>query len=500
MMRGAGVHTLGIDLGTSALKAVIVADDHVVASASAPLLTDHPHAGWSEQAPARWWDALTTALASLAADAPESYRRVMAIGLSGQMHGLVATDRSGTPLRPAILWNDGRSVAECDDLMARVPNLGSIAGVIAMPGFLAPKLLWLQRHEPAVAARLERLFLPKDWLRFRLTGTAVTDPCDASGALLMDVAQRAYAPLLLKVLGLSAALLSEVREGTEISGTLTAAAAEALHLPAGLPVATGGGDAACAGIGIGMVEAGDAFVSLGTSAQYFITRDRHAPAPDDLIHAFCHALPQRWFQMAALLNGASALHWMASVVGRGDDMGAVMAEAAAAGGDGLTSLMVLPYLTGERTPHNDADARGVIFGCTPTTTSIDLVRAMQEGIVLSLMDCQDALFRTGPAPRQVAVVGGGARNPAWMRLLASGLGRPVVRHQGVETGPALGAARLARIAITAEPVSDVCPRPPIADVIDPDPRLAAALTHRLPQFRALYHALKPQFKALAASL
>jgi xylulokinase len=469
----------------------------VRASASVPLSTEHRRPGWSEQDPMNWWIGLRHALATLRAEAPALYGAVQAIGLSGQMHGLVVTDRDGTPLNPAILWNDGRSVAECAELAARVPGLGALAGVIPMPGFLAPKLLWLQRHEPDVWARTRRVFLPKDWLRFRLTGVAVTDPCDASGALLLDVERRAYAPAILDALGLDEDKLAAVAEGSTLSARLDPEIAGLLHLPPRLPVATGGGDAACGGIGIGMVRPGDAFISLGTSAQYFVTRDRHMPAPDDLVHAFCHALPERWFQMAALLNGASALKWMADATGRGADMNAAMADAAAFG-DRLTSLIVLPYLTGERTPLNDADARGVIFGVSPATTQAELLRGMQEGIVMSLMDCQQALFRTGAPPDAVSVVGGGARDASFMRLLASGLGRPVVRHHGVETGPAHGAARLARIALTGAPAADLCPRPPIADVLEPDERLGDALASRLRLFRSLYRALKPEFRAFAA--
>lgn len=492
----AGTVLLGIDLGTSNLKAVLVVDDTVRASASVALSTEHRRPGWSEQDPMDWWAALTDALATLHAQAPDLYGAVQAIGLSGQMHGLVVTDRDGVPLYPAILWNDGRSVSQCAALAERVPGLGALAGVIAMPGFQAPKILWLQEHEPDIWARTKRVFLPKDWLRFRLTGVAVTDPCDASGALLLDVEHRAYAPAILDALGIEAAMLAEVREGSTQSARLDPEIAGLLHLPPRTPVATGGGDAACGGIGIGMVRPGDAFISLGTSAQYFITRDRHLPAPDDLVHAFCHALPGRWFQMAALLNGASALKWIADATGRGTDMGAAMGDAAAIG-DRLTSLMVLPYLTGERTPLNDAHARGVIFGVTPATTSADLLRGMQEGIVMSLMDCQEALFRTGIPPQTVSVVGGGARDAAFMRLLASGLGRPVVRHQGVETGPALGAARLARLALTGETADALCARPPITDVLEPDPRLRDALASRLPHFRSLYRALKPEFARFA---
>ncbi len=491
-----GIVLIGIDLGTSNLKAVLTVDDDVRASASVPLSTAHRKSGWSEQDPMDWWVAVRHALATLNAEAPALYAAVQAIGLSGQMHGLVVTDRDGVPLYPAVLWNDGRSVVECGELAALVPGLGALAGVIPMPGFLAPKLLWLQAHEPDVWARTKRVFLPKDWLRFRLTGVAVTDPCDASGALLLDVERRAYAPDILEALGLETDRLPEVNEGSTVSARLDPEIAGLLHLPPRLPVATGGGDAACGGIGIGMVRPGDAFISLGTSAQYFITRDRHLPAPDDLIHAFAHALPERWFQMAALLNGASALKWMADATGRGADMAAAMAEAAAIG-DRLTSLIVLPYLTGERTPLNDAHARGVIFGVTPATSPAELLRGMQEGIVLSLMDCQEALFRTGAAPDAISVVGGGARDPSFMRLLASGLGRPVVRHRGTETGPALGAARLARLALTGEPMEVVCQRPPVLDVLEPDLAVRDALAARLPLFRSLYRALKPQFAAFA---
>ncbi|HUG61120.1 MAG TPA: xylulokinase, partial [Methylomirabilota bacterium] len=352
---------LGLDIGTSAVKALLVDDDGApVAEADAPLATDRPRAGWSEQHPDAWIAATGTALARLAAAAPSPYAATAAIGLSGQMHGAVVLGADDRPLRPAILWNDGRADLEARDLNALLPDLGNVAGVPAMAGFTAPKLLWLQRHEPNLHARIRRLLLPKDFVRLHLTGDHATDPSDAAGSLLFDEAARSWHPPIAEAVGLPMSALPQVLEGPTIGGRLRAAAAAAFSLPPGIPVATGSGDAAAAAIGIGAVEDGDAFISIGTSGQLFVTDAAYRPNPAAMIHAFAHGVPDRWFSMAALLNGASPLAWLAGVLGAAD-IGALIERVEAAGRP-VSPITALPYLAGERTPHDDPSARGVLFG------------------------------------------------------------------------------------------------------------------------------------------
>ena len=351
---------LGLDLGTSALKAVLVDDEQqILADASVPLRTSAPHPAWSEQNPEDWWHALEAAAANLRESAPEAWRGVRAIGLSGQMHGAVLLDRGGTPIRPTILWNDGRAAAECDELQAAVPGLPEITGIVAMPGLTAPKLLWLKRHEPENFARVAKVVLPKDYLRFRLTGEIVTDVSDAAGTLWLDQAKRDWSDVVLAATGLDRSKVPRLVEGSAPSGTLRPALAEALGLDASAIVAGGAGDVAASGIGIGASEDGDAFISVGTSTQFFVTDDRYRPQPTTLLHAFAHALPGRWFRMAAMLNGASCLDLVARITG--NDVATLLGEAEATY-RGPSRALFLPYLTGERTPHNDPFARGVFSG------------------------------------------------------------------------------------------------------------------------------------------
>lgn len=486
---------LGIDIGTSAVKAVLVGEDEqLFAEAEVPLTVSRPHPLWAEQNPQDWWRAVETALGGLRLAAPGAFAAVRGLGLSGQMHGAVLLDAAGELLRPAILWNDGRAHAECAELARRLPGLGQVAGVPAMPGFTAPKLLWLAENEPETFRKVAMVLLPKDYVRFRLTGEAVTDMSDAAGTLWLDEAHRDWSDEILAATGLTRAQVPRLVEGTAVSGALRAEAAEALGLPPGLPVAGGAGDAAAGGIGIGAVEDGDAFLSLGTSGQYFVTTDSFRPFPDAYVHAFSHALPGRWFQMAALLNGASALAWTARILGA-DDIAALLARTEAAFSGRPARPLFLPYLTGERTPHNDPHARGVFFGLSPDVTQEEMVQAVLEGVAFSFAEAQECLARAGTHAASVAAIGGGSRSHFWMRLMASALERPVVLYSGGAKGPAFGAARLARIATTGEGPAAVCRTPPVADIIEPDRNLAEAYRPTFARFKRLYRALRGVFQA-----
>ena len=482
--------TLGLDLGTSALKGLIIGEHQaVLAEAEAPLSLSRPQPGWGEQQPEDWWQATLTVAAALKAHNPAAWADVAAIGLSGQMHGAVLLDRRGSAVRPAILWTDARAAAEAEELNRMLPQIGAIAGVPAMASFVAPKLLWLARHEPETFAAFATLLLPKDYLRFKLTGNYATDMCDAAGSLLLDERSRTWSPAILESLRLDPGKLPRLYEGSEITGQLTASAAELLGLKCGLPVAAGAGDAAAGAIGLGAVNDGDAIISLGTSSQYFITTASYRPAPADLIHAFAHGLSDRWFQMAALLNGASVLTWVAGVLGR-NDIGELLREAEAAFA-GPSNLLFLPYLMGERTPHNDPQARGMLYGLSPATSATEIVQAVLEGVALSLADAQACLRHAGSDPAAISVTGGGSRSAFWMRLLAAILDKPLQIRDGAEKGPAFGAARLARMALTGETAAQVCTPAPLRFTIAPDPTLAAAYAGRLTRFRAAYQALKP---------
>lgn len=486
-------HFLGLDLGTSAVKALLVDDTQAIrAAAAVTLATSRPHPGWSEQDPDDWWRAAEAAMAALRAEAPAAFAEVAAIGLSGQMHGATLLGADDRPLRPAILWNDGRAVAECADLRARVPDIDALAGAPAVPGLAAPKLLWVARHEPEIWRQVRRILAPKDYLRLVLTGEAATDPCDAAGMLLLDEAARDWSPRLTDAAGLTPGWLPRIAEGPSIAGRLGPAIAARLGLAAGTPVAAGAGDAAAAAIGVGFVTAGETIVSLGTSAQVTVMLDRYRPAPGLVLQSFAHGVPGLWFRSAALLNGASALEWGCGLLGLAVGDGLARAEAAFRG---PSPLLFLPYLSGERTPHDDPDARGVIFGLSPATGPADVVQAVAEGVAFALADGRDCLAAAGDAVSAVALVGGGARSVFWTRIIAAVLDLPVTRYVAADGGPAFGAARLARIALTGEAVAAVCVKPPVLDETTPDPALAAAYAARLPRFRALYRALRPEFAA-----
>jgi xylulokinase len=484
---------IGIDLGTSGVKAVLTgADGALLAQANAPLGVATPRPLWSEQDPAAWWEATVAAVRGLAAG--RSLGGVRGIGLSGQMHGAVLLDRDERVRRPAILWNDGRSQAECAALEEAVPSSRRITGNLAMPGFTAPKLLWVRRHEPDVFAACARVLLPKDWLRLRLTGAAVSDMSDAAGTLWLDVAARDWSEAMLDATGLTRAHMPDLVEGSAVSATLRAEVAEALGLPPGIPVAGGAGDNAAGAAGIGCVTPGQAFVSLGTSGVIFAADAGFLPDPARAVHAFCHCLPARWHRMSVILSAAASLTWITRATGAADEA-ALLAEVAAAGLAADNRLVFLPYLSGERTPHNDPAASGVFFGLTGAATRADLARAVLEGVAFALADGLAALEARGGRIDRLMAIGGGARSPAWLRILAAALDRTLLSVRGGEVGPALGAARLARLAAGDGSEAEVLTTPETLAEYAPDPDLRAALAPRLTIYRQLYPTLAGLFAA-----
>jgi xylulokinase len=484
---------LGIDLGTSEIKLLLLGEDgRIAATAGAPLSIQRPQPLWSEQHPADWWAGLEAACTQLAARAPDAMRQVQAIGLSGQMHGAVLLDAHGEVLRPAILWNDGRSGAECAALEADVPRLHAIAGNLAMPGFTAPKLRWLRKHEPEVFARCATVLLPKDWLRWKLSGERFSDMSDASGTLWLDVARRAWSDELLAACGLTQAQMPTLVEGSEAAGLLRADIAARLGLPAGIVVAGGGGDNAASAVGIGAVAPGGGFVSLGTSGVLFVVGDRFLPNPATAVHAFCHALPGRWHQMSVMLSAASALRWATQVTGAGSEAAFVAEAEALSDAERDAAPIFLPYLGGERTPHNDPGAQAAFVGLTHAHGRGHLAHAVVEGVSFGLLDgwhALDAGLRARVA--SLTLVGGGARSRTWAQWLASTLDVPLLLRDGGETAGALGAARLAALALGGDEAS-VCTPAPVTARFDPDAALHTRLQTRHARFRALYPALHPR--------
>ncbi|MGE3877240.1 MAG: xylulokinase, partial [Parvibaculaceae bacterium] len=406
---------LGIDIGTSAVKLVIVdAAQTIRAAAERPLAPVQPRPLWSEDDPEKWWQAVASGLDALASDHPRAMAAVAGIGLSGQMHSAVFLDDRDAPVRPAILWNDGRSAREAAELAQLGRDLQEETGVLPMPGFTGPKFLWLTRNEPEAARGTRTLLLAKDFIRLKLSGEKATEVTDAAGAWLLDEARRQWSDRALAACGIDRSLLPVLKESHEPSGVLRAELAARWGLPRNVVIAAGAGDVPAGGIGAGIVDPGDGFISLGTSAQIFLADTAHRPDPGCLVHAFCHALPDRWFRMAALLNGASPLSAFARWCGS-NDVAALLAEAEAAF-KGPSYLLALPYLYGERTPHNDPLARAAVVGMTYSTTRADIVQAIIEGVAFSLADGLDVLAAASPRPKSVALIGGGARSAFWARL------------------------------------------------------------------------------------
>jgi xylulokinase len=488
---------VGIDLGTSSVKALLVDDSQrIVAEASAPLTVERPHPLWSEQLPAAWWAATELAIGKIRQSAPTEFAATKAIGLSGQMHGATLLDASHRVLRPAILWNDGRSGPECAALEKREPRSRTITGNAAMAGFTAPKLLWVAHHEPEIFAKTAHVLLPKDWLRLTLSGDMATDMSDAAGTLWLDVAKRDWSPEMLAATGLPLSAMPRACEGTQVTGTLRRDLADAWGLSPKTVIAAGGGDNAAGAAGAGVIHPGQGLLSLGTSGVLFLVTERFSPSPARGVHAFCHCIPNLWHQMSVILSAASCLSWVVPVVGARDEaslLAEVEKEATAPSRE-----IFLPYLSGERTPHNDPEARGVFFGLTHETTRATLARAVLEGVAFAFADGLQVLREAGGVPREITVIGGGSRSPLWAKIIASALQHPLLVRERAELGPAFGAARLARIAATGESASDVCVAPPVVRAIEPDAALAAAYAETIPRYRDLYVRLRGAFATPAS--
>ncbi|WP_226577418.1 xylulokinase [Acuticoccus sediminis] len=474
---------LGLDLGTSGLKGVVIDDAQtVVAEAVAPLSVSRPHPGWSEQDPAHWIAAAEEVLTRLGA--ATSLSAVRGIGLSGQMHGATLLAADHEPLRPAILWNDTRSSAEASALDT-IPMFRSISGNIVFPGFTAPKLVWVKANEPDVFGKTALVLLPKDMLRLWLTGEAVSEPSDAAGTSWLDTGERTWSPELLGACDMTVAQMPRLVEGSEVSGTLRDRIATRFGFSSGVVVAGGAGDNAGAAVGMGVVEEGQAFLSLGTSGVLFAPSPGYNPAPETSVHTFCHALPGLWHQMGVILAASDALSWHGQLLGADPvalaaDIGPLKAP---------SQTIFLPYLGGERTPHNDARIRGAFVGLGHETDRVAATRAVMEGVAFAVADCRDALEAAGTRVERAIAVGGGSRSRAWLEIMATALGIPIDVPGAGDYGAAFGAARLGQMAATGGGAELATP-PAIADTIEPDRELERAFSDAHDRFSALYLALR----------
>ena len=473
---------IGLDLGTSSLKAILIDDQQtLVAQHSVPLLVQRQHQGWSEQDPQSWKDAMLEALRALRAQ--HDCRRLKGIGLSGHMHGATLLDANGEVLRPCMLWNDTRSHNEAAEMDAD-PAFRDITGNIVFPGFTAPKVDWVRGNEPEVFDRIAKVLLPKDYLRYCLTGDFVAEMSDAAGTSWLDTAARDWSDALLSRCHLLRGQMPTLIEGSQPSGTLRKGLAAELGLPPVI-VAGGGGDNAASAIGAGVVQDGSAFLSLGTSGVLFAANDAYRPDPETAVHTFCHAVPGVWHQMGVILAATDALQWLSRLTGKSAaeltvDLGELRAP---------SRTLFLPYLGGERTPHNDVQIRGQFLNLDHATDAQAATRAVLEGVAFAFADCRDALAQTGTVIRRSLAIGGGARSDYWLRVLATTLGIPLdVPAQG-EFGAALGAARLAIMAATGAGI-EIATQPEIARSVDPEASIAAAFAEAHVRYRAAYGALK----------
>ena len=484
--------SLGIDLGTSELKTVLMDGTGAVrGQASVRIDTSRPQPGWSEQSPQDWWAACVQALGQLRAGWPQDYARIACIGLSGQMHGAVLLDSHDKVIRPAILWNDARADAEAAALARDYRAYADVTGSLPMAGLTAPKLLWLQKHEPAAFAAIACLLSPKDYLRLRLTGNKVTDMSDAAGTLWLDEAARAWFPPMVAACGLRLDQLPALAEGDAATGSVLANVADQLGLPMNVVVAAGGGDNPVSAVGIGAVNGGDSFISLGTSAAIVSVTETPLGNPAGGVHSFCHALPGRWYAMGAILSGASCLRWATGVLGQPDEAALLALVESALPLDtaiAASAPLFLPYLSGERTPHNDPQVRGAFVQLGHDSTPAQLGYAVLEGVAFALRDAMAAVTSTGAVIPHCMLVGGGARSQYWAQLLANVLGREMRTLHNSELSASLGAAKLGFAALGD--ASLLTQGLPVNNIFQPDAAHSAALSIRYGRYRSLFPAVQ----------
>lgn len=477
---------LGLDLGTSGVKAMLIdGDQKIIGAGHGSLDVSRPHSGWSEQAPDDWIRATEDAIAELKASHPKELAAVKGIGLSGQMHGATLLDGSDNVLRPCMLWNDTRSFKEAAALDAD-PRFRKLTGNIVFPGFTAPKVVWVRNNEPDTFAKVRKILLPKDYLRLWLSGEHISEMSDSAGTSWLDTGKRQWSSELLAATGLDESHMPSLVEGTDSAGTLRGALASKWGMNANVVIAGGAGDNAASACGMGTVSEGNAFVSLGTSGVLFAANASYLPKPESAVHAFCHALPNTWHQMGVILSATDALNWYSGIAGKS------AADLTGELGDDLkapTSVTFLPYLSGERTPHNDAQIRGVFTGLGHESSREVLTQAVLEGVTFAIRDNLEALKSAGTSISRVTAIGGGSRSKYWLKSIATSLGVSVDIPQDGDFGAAFGAARLGLIAATgADPVT-VCTAPKTEETIEPVSAFSSAYDEAYARYRKTYPAV-----------
>ena len=483
---------LGLDFGTSSVKGVLIdAKQKIVATASAALKVSRPQPGWSEQNPEDWWKACNIVVKTLGKMKPKAIAAVEGIGLSGQQHGATLLGKDGKVLRPCILWNDARSFKECEDIEAREPKARAISGNIPLAGFTAPKLVWVKKHEPKTFAQVAKVLLPKDYIRLRMTGEYASDMSDSSGTYWLDVARRDWSEKLLAATDMSLDQMPKLYEGTDATGRLTPAVARAWGMPRRPVVAGGGGDNAAAACGIGAVTDNSALVSIGTSGVMFVSNATFRPNAGRAVHAFCHAVPGTWHQMGVILSAAGSLEWLAGVLGVPAPKltGALGSKLL-----GPSPALMLPYLSGERTPVADAQVRGLIMGLGHESDHKALTHAALDAVAFAFRDSLEALKDAGTEVKRVTAVGGGSKSELWLKIIATVLGVPVDLPAAGDVGGAFGAARLGLIAATGADFRKVLTAPKTARTIKPEAKAREAYEEHYRRYVKIYPAIKEIYR------
>jgi xylulokinase len=479
---------LGLDFGTSSVKGVLMdAKQKIIATASSPLKVSRPHSGWSEQKPEDWWSAAGKVVAQLKKMKPKAVAAVEGIGLSGQQHGATLVDKDGKALRPCILWNDARSFKECEEIMAGEPQAVSHSGNIVLAGYTAPKLVWVRKHEPKVFDKVAKVLLPKDYIRLRMTGDYASDMSDSSGTYWLDIKNRKWSDLLLKASGMRRDQMPDLFEGTDATGRLTSSVAKAWGMPKRPVVAGGGGDNAASACGIGAVTDGAGFLSIGTSGVIFVSNDQFSPNASKMVHAFCHATPGTWHQMSVILSATASLEWLTGIL---QTPAPQLTKALGTKLKGPSSSLLLPYLSGERSPVGDAQIRGAMLGIAHETDRNTLTHAVLDGLAFAFRDNMDALREGGAKINRLMAVGGGTKSELWLKIIATVLGVPIDLPAAGDVGGAFGAARMGMVTATGADFRKVFTKPKIARSILPDKAAQAAYQDQYQRYLKIYPAIR----------
>jgi xylulokinase len=479
---------LGLDFGTSSVKGVLIDEKQkIIATASSPLKVSRPHPGWSEQNPEDWWKAAGKVVATLRKAKPKAVAAVEGIGMSGQQHGATLIDKDGKVLRPCILWNDARAFRECREIMEREPRAVPLTGNIPLAGYTAPKLVWVKKHEPKIFDQVAKVLLPKDYIRYRMTGTFASDMSDASGTYWLDIKQRKWSDMLLAASDMRRDQMPELFEGTDDTGRLSASVARGWGMPRRPVVAGGGGDNAASACGIGAVNDGAGFISIGTSGVMFVSNDRFSPNAEKLVHAFCHATPNTWHQMGVILSATASLEWLAGVL---NEPAPKLTGALGKKLLGPSSALFLPYLSGERTPVGDAEVRGLMMGLGHETDRNTMTHAVLDSVAFAFRDSLEALRAGGATINRLMAVGGGTKSELWMKIMATVLGVPIDLPAAGDVGGAFGAARMGLVAARRADYRKVFAKPKIAKTFLPEKSATAAYEDHYQRYTKIYPAIK----------